>query len=472
MTRTTSSVHLSRRVVMLVALVVAAMVAATVPSARAATATGGPDVVAAHLRLTVDTTSDWTQVRISPGTVVTRRTEKTSKGVEVVPIGSGVKLQNTGGRARAVVNVVLLEATGASDFAIRVDKGYDGATSARVENRNDTPTTVARVVDDVHSTTDSSNHVTSSVSRDTLLSTHRLDLPTTKVPRRVLAFYYPWFTSYDQTALTDRPANRRSTSDPQGVLSMTAQARKNGIDGFVVSWMGDDANGRSFDLALRAAELTHGYVTGYLETPRADAETSNEGALAWTVYVWLHQLLERADSPAFLTADGTPVVFVYRMALLPPARWQQILDLLAKDGMSVRLVGDTDTDAYAGVQWGAHQYTAVGAPRQREQLARATAVKMRAPALLGEQAAPRLFAGTVSPGYDDHLVRDGNPIVERGVGGIRYEKTWDAALTARPDWILVTSWNEWYEGTSIEPSVLYGDLALRQTAQRAADWKR
>jgi len=61
--------------------------------------------------------------------------------------------------------------------------------------------------------------------------------------------------------------------------------------------------------------------------------------------------------------------------------------------------------------------------------------------------------------------------VDRGPAGERYQATWDAALASDPDWILVTSWNEWYEGTAVEPSVRFGDLALRQTADNAAAWK-
>ncbi len=461
----------SARSLALVVLLAMALIGALVPSADASTSTGGPDVVAAHLRVSLDTTSDWTQVRFSPGTIVTRQTLHATDGAEVVPIADGIKVEPTTGRARVVVDLVFLEATGERSFTIGVDKGYAGETVVRVENRNAKPDTAARIVDDIHSTSDPSNHTQVTVGRDKLLSTHRLDLPTTGVPKQVLAFYYPWFTDYSDLTLTDRPSDPRSTADAQGVLSMTRQARSHGIDGFVVSWAGDAADGNGFDLALQAAEATDGVVTGYLETRRARPDSGDEGAFAWTVYVWLHQLLTRADSPAFLRADGVPVVFAYEMGLLPPARWQKIEQLLANDGLPVRIVGDTNSDAFSSVQWGAHQYTATGAPRQREQYARATAVRMRAPALLDKHAEPRLFAATVSPGYDDHLIRDGNPIVERGVGGARYNKTWDAALTANPDWVLITSWNEWYEGTSVEPSVIYGDTALTQTAQRSADWK-
>jgi hypothetical protein len=37
---------------------------------------------------------------------------------------------------------------------------------------------------------------------------------------------------------------------------------------------------------------------------------------------------------------------------------------------------------------------------------------------------------------------------------------WQQAIAAHPTWILITSWNEWHEGTEIEPSTEFGETAL------------
>jgi hypothetical protein len=52
--------------------------------------------------------------------------------------------------------------------------------------------------------------------------------------------------------------------------------------------------------------------------------------------------------------------------------------------------------------------------------------------------------------------------VERAAGAT-YDETWRAALAADPPWILVSSWNEWHEGSEIEPSVEYGRRYLDAT---------
>ena len=76
----------------------------------------------------------------------------------------------------------------------------------------------------------------------------------------------------------------------------------------------------------------------------------------------------------------------------------------------------------------------------------------------------------MTPGYNDTVVRDGNPPVSREEGEY-YKNRWIDAITLNPDWISITSWNEWHEGTEIEPSQENGDLALQQTKQYIQEFK-
>jgi len=43
----------------------------------------------------------------------------------------------------------------------------------------------------------------------------------------------------------------------------------------------------------------------------------------------------------------------------------------------------------------------------------------------------------------------------------------EEAIKAKPDWVVIVSWNEWLEGTEIEPSVEDGDKYLKLTAEYA-----
>ncbi|HEX2021103.1 MAG TPA: hypothetical protein VHH36_00195, partial [Candidatus Thermoplasmatota archaeon] len=87
-------------------------------------------------------------------------------------------------------------------------------------------------------------------------------------------------------------------------------------------------------------------------------------------------------------------------------------------------------------------------------------------------AGETLFA-TVTPGYDDRPLRKGEGfVVPYEDNGTRtYERQWDDAAAARPDVILVDSWNDFHSGTAVEPTLDRGDALLRLTAERAAAWK-
>ncbi len=82
----------------------------------------------------------------------------------------------------------------------------------------------------------------------------------------------------------------------------------------------------------------------------------------------------------------------------------------------------------------------------------------------------RISMATVIPGYDDTKERPSGFAVERQDGAL-YETLWQVAIAADPDWVLITSWNEWHEGTEIEPSDEHGDLYLELTAKFAAQFK-
>ena len=75
---------------------------------------------------------------------------------------------------------------------------------------------------------------------------------------------------------------------------------------------------------------------------------------------------------------------------------------------------------------------------------------------------------TIIPGYDDNkLDREApRPTTDRH-SGETYKVLWEEAIAASPSWILITSWNEWHEGSEIEPSVENGNRALETTARWA-----
>jgi hypothetical protein len=73
--------------------------------------------------------------------------------------------------------------------------------------------------------------------------------------------------------------------------------------------------------------------------------------------------------------------------------------------------------------------------------------------LVGDcRTANLICSPSVAPGFDNHnAVATGLLFVDRA-GGARYDAMWQAAISAGAEWISVTSYNEWHEGTQIEPA--------------------
>lgn len=62
-----------------------------------------------------------------------------------------------------------------------------------------------------------------------------------------------------------------------------------------------------------------------------------------------------------------------------------------------------------------------------------------------------LCAPSVGPGYDARLATP-DELVRPRLRGATYDRMWKTTIKARPDIVTVTSYNEWQEGTQIEPA--------------------
>jgi glycoprotein endo-alpha-1,2-mannosidase len=75
--------------------------------------------------------------------------------------------------------------------------------------------------------------------------------------------------------------------------------------------------------------------------------------------------------------------------------------------------------------------------------------------MASQQQYNKLFVPSVGPGYDDTRVRPWNAVNthDRGDGGEYYQQEWKAAVDAGVSMVSITSFNEWHEGTQIEPAI-------------------
>ena len=318
----------------------------------------------------------------------------------------------------------------------------------------------------------------------------RLKLRYSNVPRKVLVFYYPWYgrrgveggsgrdahwgqideEGKDIEASTNYPAlGAYDSHDPKTIAQHCRWCKAAGVDGLFVSWGGrgdfsDRAMGRILD-ACAAAGLE---ATIYHETvpqPRNAAAAAED--ILWVVKKY-------AGHKAWLKAEGKPVVFVYGRAVneIGLAEWLKAAVLLnGKYDGGVALIGDQISAPAARIFDGVHTYNTAGALRGKDAKQALAWAEQTYPNWVGlADANRRISTLTIIPGYDDTKIRKPGLKVERH-GGRLYEAQWRQAIAANPHWVLITSFNEWHEGSEIEPSAEDGRRYLEMTATYAAKFK-
>jgi glycoprotein endo-alpha-1,2-mannosidase len=283
--------------------------------------------------------------------------------------------------------------------------------------------------------------------------------------RLVLAFYYPWYGRLDGPsarwyhwapngplyASTNTPAlGMYDSNDSTVVRQHIRWAKAAGIDGFISSWWGPRSfEERSLGTLLGVAEQENFRVTVIVESGfNADRLRADlQGLLA-----------THAKRSIWLRKDGKPVLFIYDrlMNRFTPADFTRIFA-----GLGAFTIADGLDPVRAAPFDGVFSYGPVqdAAGYMRDLPAQQAA----------HEAAGRLLVAAVVPGYDDHVIRQPPRILPRENGAF-YRSMWKAAAVA--DWVTVTSWNEWHEGTEIEPSVEYGYNYLHLTRTLADQWRR
>lgn len=428
------------------------------PSAAAETVSADGTLRRAALRLTVATTSDWVQVDL-PGVSAGHVVVENPQGRQVQPTSRGVVVRGPVRTYGSVtVDVVTEVARTLQQGAITVTQGGAGSTTTSLDEITGERRPVASISTDWATTTRAV-----AVTADHLMGDEQLEWVRADDQRRVLAFTYPWFGDGATTdeRLSVHPVDPWNSDQGTEALRITQEARANGIDGFVMSFSGGARHGLPLHHTLRAAEQTGGTASVLIETAEA-------GSVA-AVEQWIAEALKQSDSPSFLRLDGVPVVFAFASGSVTAADWQAISDRLAAAGTPVRIIADT-WHGQDGAVAGQYRYNALlQSPTDEMTEAELTgwnqAVSrgLRARATLGV-GRPGLVVATVQPGWDDRPLRGADRLVVPWDGTSTYDRTWRAALAGEADWVVVTSWNEWFEGTGVAPSVEHGDAALMATA--------
>ena len=250
------------------------------------------------------------------------------------------------------------------------------------------------------------------------------------------AFFYPWYPShwtengsFPYTNFTPE-LGLYSSMDDAAISEQLSMAEQAHLDAFISSWWERD----------ETTDLTLQHILSVTEQVGSDVrwavyyEREGYSDPDWLQIAWdLQYLSEKAfDFPAYLRVGGKPVVFVYGQgneACSMVDRWLQARQLGGVDVYVVLKVFEGYTDCSSQPDaW--HEYN---------------------PTLRFSHALPDSVS--VSPGFwkageQSVLPRDAE----------RFEISVQWMALSQASWQLITTWNEWAEGTGIEPTEQFGRI--------------
>jgi hypothetical protein len=252
-------------------------------------------------------------------------------------------------------------------------------------------------------------------------------------PPITAAFFYPWYPShwleggtYPFTNYTPSLGLYSSTDEPI-VTDQLALARQAHIDAFISSWWEPgEVTDIAFQDILRITESSGSPIrwsTYYEREGYANPSPAQIGSDLQ--YLDAHVFA----SPAYLRVNGKPVVFAYGEGSDGCATIDRWLQAEAQIGLDVYVVLKV-FEGYSNCpsqpdSW--HQYS----PTSHFDYQPGHSV-------------------TVSPGF---WKIGQEPLLTRNAGNFEYAVQWMAVTNTT--WRLITTWNEWAEGTSIEPALEY-----------------
>ncbi len=291
--------------------------------------------------------------------------------------------------------------------------------------------------------------------------------------RQVLAFYYQWYeaNSWDAAKMSALPLDTYSSDDRATTERQVAAAHAAGISAFVSSWAGPDGRiDNNFATLLDVADKRGDFkATIYFETG-LNLLQGHDNIVKYLTYVRDHYI----GHASFLRSDGHPVIFFWAQGQGGnPTDWAFIRSQVDPHHDQLWIAeGDKSAIGWLDVFDGLHDYGAAKWVDPPTRSGFANWDKSMA-AMVADynhtHGTSKLWICGVQPGYDDSRIRSGNPLRPRN-NGQYYQNSFDGAIDANPDWIIIVTYNEWLEGSQIEPGQGYNNAYLDLTRTETAKY--
>jgi hypothetical protein len=304
--------------------------------------------------------------------------------------------------------------------------------------------------------------------------------------RQVIAFYH-WYDyhNWSDSQLIDSPliTYTNITADSTARLRHIQQTSQVNIDTLAMVWGGHSGSNPYTDVQFGTMldEMTDS-GTGIKGAALLEDNLENFITQAKLVSELQYFLNSYSNKPAYLKHNGKPVIFIYNPTNFPKESgqtsaqaWKSIISQVNIPAIWIAGALQYDDnawwDTFDGVMcYGCYVTKLQGNIERTTQL---TADRVRSYNLLDDLTASRkLFVGDAIPGFDEtHLNRPENSRKMDRNNGETYRASFDLVFNAPADWLSITSFNEWWENTHIEPGQNYGSDYLDLTQELGAKFK-
>lgn len=293
-----------------------------------------------------------------------------------------------------------------------------------------------------------------------------------------MAFYYAWYglDQWKPGKVPDMPVVPYRFGDRSTMVRHVEQAKDASIDAFAVAWYGPRTRDNQTETNLRTM-LDVATERGFRCTVDFETRSPFFHSQGDIINALRHLLDIHASHPAFLRYEGKPLIFFWAVEDVFTAQGQTPIDAWSfirrqvDPQRNTLWIADGGDIEFLRVFDGHHLYNITWNPPVSVN----TTLSKWADSVRDYNArhgADKLWVATVMPGYNDLCIQARpNRFAHERRNGAYYRETWQAAIDSVPDLVVITSFNEWLEGTQIEPSVSYGDLYLRLTDELSAAFK-
>ena len=304
--------------------------------------------------------------------------------------------------------------------------------------------------------------------------------------RLVGAHYYTWYgpDNHWDNGYTGTPQlGEYDSGDSKVIQQHVGWAETHGIDWFNATWWGPESySGRTLENHVAPALAGTDVEFSVLYEPKGRFayddgvvdfdDQSNRDVLAADLN---HVAASMVDNPNYLHVDGKPVLYVYIARTFTGNVVGAFEDAASRAGTEFYLVGDYGrTPQLPSAAFDAVSPYNMYRPVDdvNEGFADFVERAYRGWHLLAESA-DFDFVPLALPGFDNteaEWATDGQPVLERSPE--RYRNLCEIArryADADREMVLVTSFNEWHEYTSVEPAEAFGTTYLEITRSDLAE---